>query len=465
MRRQRLDERPLHEQLAGRQAVGESVQQQHHTRDQAEVARDLAHRRLGDQRVGVHHLVAAAEECEDEGGQRRRLLVAYLEAGTAGRSRGARNVASEPTRQHLRHGGSEAGRQLLGEPEVEEADHGAGQHQEVPRVRIALEEAVLEDHAGVGAADALRDDVQVVSGGSQRVRVDHLDAVEELEDQQPARGVLGMQARHAHRRIVGEPRTDALGRLRLALEVELERHQLGDLVHDAAHVEALQQPARQADHGAQAPQVDACEACHLGILHLHHDGRPVAQGGAVHLRQRGGGQWLGGDVREHGFERTAELALDPSPRLGERTRRDGVMEAPELADERGGEDVGSRPHDLAELHEEAGQMDAQVVQALRRTLVDALPGLRRGRAAEALAQGEPAVGDDGRRSDEGDAQHPVDGELAEHGHAASRSRRGNEATGARRRRPTRTGRAASATTMAIPAAATTPSQPNPSATD
>ena len=46
---------------------------------------------------------------------------------------------------------------------------------------VALEEALLEDHAGVQAADATRHLTQVVAGGPQLVEVSHLDALEVLE--------------------------------------------------------------------------------------------------------------------------------------------------------------------------------------------------------------------------------------------------------------------------------------------
>ena len=115
-------------------------------------------------------------------------------------------------------------------------------------------------------------------------------------------------------------------------------------------------------------------------------------------------------LREHLVERPAELVLDPAPHLGERARRHGVVEAAEAADERRGEDVGARADDLAELHEEAGQVDAEVVEAARDAVVDALPGGRRRRPAHALAQQQPAVGEDGRHRHAGDAQHPIGGE-------------------------------------------------------
>ncbi len=115
---------------------------------------------------GVEHLVAIAEQRQQQAGQGGSLVVAHLEARAIGGGHRARHVAGEPARQHVGHGGAEAWRQLLRQPEVEQADHRAREHEEVPRMRVALEEALLEDHAGVDAADAATHLAQVVAGGA-----------------------------------------------------------------------------------------------------------------------------------------------------------------------------------------------------------------------------------------------------------------------------------------------------------
>ena len=258
-------------------------------------------------------------------------------------------------------------------------------------------------------------------GGGEPVEIDHLDAVEELEDEQLAGGVLGMDARHAHGGIVCQRRANAVGRAGFALEVELERDELRDLVEDAADVEAAHEPACEPRDDPQRAEIHAREARDLRVLHLYSHGRTVAQHGAVHLRERCRGQRRLVDLREYGVERAAELVLDPTPHLVERTRRDGVVEAAEAADERRREHVGARADDLAELHEEAGQVDAQVVQAARRTIVDALPCRGRRGPAEPFAEHEEPVGQDGGDRDQTDAEDAIDGESAQHESVSLRS--------------------------------------------
>ena len=117
----------------------------------------------------VRLLVAVAEHHQHQRGQRGRLIVAYVEAGAPrGRHAPPGRRRRAPRVTQLGDGGAEARRQLLGEPEVEQADDGARQHEEVPRVRVALEEALLEDHARIQAPDAARDLGQVVARGAKR---------------------------------------------------------------------------------------------------------------------------------------------------------------------------------------------------------------------------------------------------------------------------------------------------------
>ena len=435
----------------------QAVQEEDHAHDQPEVARHPRDRRVLDQPERVRLLVAVAQHDQHQPGKRRRLVVAHLEAGAAGGRHRASHVAGERTRHQLGHGRTEAGRQLLGQAEIEETDHRARHDEQVPRVGIALEETLLEDHARIETADATRHLAEVVARGAQPLEIGHLDAVEVLEHQELPGGEVAVDARHAHRGIVGEGGADADRRVALAREVELEAHKLGDLVNDAAEIEAPRHAAGDACQKAEAGQVDARQPRDLRVLHLHHHRRAVAERGPVHLRQRRRGQRRLVHLREHLVQRAAELALDLGSHLPERPGRYGVVKAAEAADEDLGEGVGTRAHHLTELHEESRQVDAKIVQATSDVVVHALPGLGRRPPAEPPAQLEPAVGEDGRHGDAGDAQDPVDGQPSQHRQAAFRIWGRSSATVAsgRDRRPSTT---TSATTPSIPATARRPSQ-------
>lgn len=225
---------------------------------------------------------------------------------------------------------------------------------------------------------------------------------------------LRVNSRHAHGRVGGERGADPLRGHGLALEVELERDQLADLVHDARDVEATDEVAGEEHDDPHRFEIEAREARDLGILHLDDDGRAVAEGCAMNLRERGGRERALCDAREHLAERPAELALDPAAHLGERPGRHGIVEAREALDERRREDVGARTDDLAELDEEAGEVDAEIVEAAGGAFVNAGPGRRRSGAAEPRAKNEPAVGGDRRYRHRGDPEHPVQAHATQH---------------------------------------------------
>src|SRR5262249_56264159 len=118
-----------------------------------------------------------------------------------------------------------------------QSDHRARHHEEVPRVGIALEEAMLEDHPRVQAADTARHLADIVAGGAQTIDVGHLDAIEVFEDEELPGAVIAIDVRYAHRRVVRHGGSGPLGAVRLAREVELERYELGDLIDDGAQIE------------------------------------------------------------------------------------------------------------------------------------------------------------------------------------------------------------------------------------
>ena len=91
------------------------------------------------------------------------------------------------------------------------------------------------------------------------------------------------------------------------------------------------------------------ELAHRRALHLDHDVLAGAQGGAVHLGDRGGRERLGVEALEHLLERPTEVLLDHAAHDAERLRRHLVAAALELGDQLLGEDALAGADDLAEL--------------------------------------------------------------------------------------------------------------------
>ena len=79
-------------------------------------------------------------------------------------------------------------------------------------------------------------------------------------------------------------------------------------------------------------QVDVDQLLDAGVLHLDGDDAAVVQHGAVHLRQRRGGDRLRLELLEHGLERLAQLALDHAADDLEGLRRHLVLQAREHVD-------------------------------------------------------------------------------------------------------------------------------------
>ena len=130
----------------------------------------------------------------------------------------------------------------------------------------------------------------------------------------------------------------------------------------------------------------------VGPLHLHDDRLGVRHHGAVHLRDRAGGQRRRFDVIEHVLPRHAELLLHHLHDLLLGQRRHVVLELGELRDELGSEEVGTRREDLPELAERRAELLERLAHALRLALT-ADGAFLIGSAEELL---QAVLGEDGR---------------------------------------------------------------------
>ena len=160
-----------------------------------------------------------------------------VEAQVARGLEGALRVAHIAPRHHASHLGPEVRGELLRQAEVDQAHHAVGEHEQVPRVRVAVEEASLEDHRGVEGGHPLGERAQVHTTGPQTLEVGQRQAVQVLGDEQLARAVLGVDARHADAVIALESFAQPLGGLGLALEVELELDEVSHLVEQRRSVD------------------------------------------------------------------------------------------------------------------------------------------------------------------------------------------------------------------------------------
>ena len=244
--------------------------------------------------------------------------------------------------------------QPSGDAEVEQRDLPRRQHEEVPAVQVAVEDPV--DHGALEEADHAgpHDRLGVDAGGAHALDVAEVEPVEALHHQHPAGDQRRVRAGHDEVALVqrGERHGDIEHVLGLETEVELLDDRLGEELDQGRRVgqrgdrDAADEVRRQPRHDGEVlahPRRDR------RALHLHHDRRPVAQRGGVHLGDGGRGQRGVLDGGEHRLERPAQLLgehpLDDRPRLG----RDLVAAPLELGDQLGREDAVARGDDLAQL--------------------------------------------------------------------------------------------------------------------
>ena len=248
--------------------------------------------------------------------------------------------------------------------------------EDVRRVRVAVEDAVLEDHRH----PRLRHQVGEPAALLQRVlvRVDVLDlrALEVLERQHARPRVGPEHLRDADVRVAGEVAMKGLGVPRLVPVVELLPDRAAELVHETARVDEVE--------GTYALLRDLrrlVEKLEVGLdllgsvrpLHLHGDTAAVRERGVMDLADRRGGDRPLRELGEELLDRQAELGQDDLLDLVVRHRRDVVLQLPQLDDDVRRHDVRPGREQLAELHEcraELVEHLAQVLSAKRALAVD-----------------------------------------------------------------------------------------------
>lgn len=198
---------------------------------------------------------------------------------------------------------------------------------------------------GVGVEEAIREHLMEVRfeehvGQVRRAELEEHDRAQigdlrtrDVVHRQHARGrVVGHRLRH---REAGEAR-EVLAEHRQVLGfdpvVELAQQALAELLDEQAHVVAgrgLRIPLDEVRDGFEHFEVVGHLRAHAGPLNLHGHHPPVAQDGAMHLRERGGGERRRVEFHERLGQPHPELGAHGRLDLGERHRRQVVLQARE----------------------------------------------------------------------------------------------------------------------------------------
>ena len=246
---------------------------------------------------------------------------------------------------------------LLAQPRVELADHAAVQEVDVPvgpeqvaRVRVGVEKAVDQDLAVVRLD-------QLPCGGAALGNVRRfadVDAVDEVEHEQPRGRDLRDEVGHLQPRVGLQHLAEPGDVCRLLAEVELAVERLGQVPDHRRDVDELAQA--RAVLGLAREQLEQAEVAH------DRDARPAAldlddhllaglERGDVYLPDRPRSERLGLDRLEHVLPGHAQLLLHHRDHVLLGHGRDLVLERRQLVDELGRQQVGPRGEDLPELGE------------------------------------------------------------------------------------------------------------------
>jgi hypothetical protein len=216
-------------------------------------------------------------------------------------------------------------------------------HEEVPRVWVGVEEAVLEDLLQVGVQQAPSYLRPRDAGRLDAFVVRDLDRPDVLECQHPTRGVAPDHFRHQDFRPLLEGGGKPFGVLPLVEVVHLLVQGAAELLQEPRHVDVTAhglQPLEPGSDQAQRRQVRLHDLLDVRALHFDHHfgagppiGAALAQAGGVSLADGRGGDGHGVQLQESLLQGDPELRLYDAPDLLEGFRPHLVLKARELARE------------------------------------------------------------------------------------------------------------------------------------
>ena len=199
---------------------------------------------------------------------------------------------------------------------------------------------------------------------------------------------------------VGEVQRDAFRVLRLGPEIQLVDHHVADLAKHPLEPLERHEILHRPEDPLQRPQVGARRLLDVRVLHLHRHLLPGVEARDVHLPDRGGGDGALGELGEQLARPLAQLVADPALDVGERPRRDRVLEPRQLLPELGRQEVGHDADQLSHLDEQSLQVEDRPVDAARvaQVLLHQDP-LGRGARAEPTEQARAQIAHQHHRGD------------------------------------------------------------------
>ncbi len=281
--------------------------------------------------------------------------------------------------------------------EVDHADAAVTQVDDVARVRVGVETAVLQHHLQHDAGPGACKPDTVETGGIDAGQVAPGDAVDEVLHVEALAGPLPMHLGDQDVVAAGEVARDALGIAAFGGEVEFAPQRDLELLHHFGRAVALQIGQPRFDdvrQPCQQAQVGFDHLADAGAADLQHHRAAVVQGGPVGLGERRGRHRGFVQPGEDLMRRRAKVVFQLLADLRIRQGRYRVLQLGELGDPVRREQVDAGGQDLAEFDEGRAEVFHRPAHADRgghaQDLLGVVPVQQPAGAFEHVSQADPA---------------------------------------------------------------------------
>src|SRR5690554_3355111 len=237
-------------------------------------------------------------------------------------------------------------------------------HQNISRVRIAVEKPVVEHHLDQGTQQSIEHRDRPLGAALQ---VGELLGVDKLHGQNFGAGEVVKDLGNLDFVDLGEVAPELLDILRFLQKIELIENGALKLAHDGRRgieLDLLNGRLEQARQIIEQVEVAADLLANAGALHFDNDRLPVAQRRQVGLADGGCSQRFFAEFAEELLELAAQSRLNLRPNLLKAQRRHAVLQVLKLGNKLGRQNIRARREHLTKLDE--GR--PQVLQDLSKTL-------------------------------------------------------------------------------------------------
>ena len=258
------------------------------------------------------------------------------------------------------------GHQLTDHPKVNERKMVRRLNQDVCRMRICVEEAVIKDHGHPGLGHAVREALAILAGHRVEIEVRERRARHRLHGEHSRGRVLPEHRRDVDGAVTREVPLHDLGVSALDAVVEFVTRGAREFVDDGDHIDEADPGHTLADDSRElVHQRDVGVEGRLGVraLNFHHHLTTICHTGDVDLADRRRRQRRLVKLREDLADGSTELALDCVPDFQEGHGADVILKQAKLLEDVLGDEIRPCRQELPELHKRRTELFEHIAQA------------------------------------------------------------------------------------------------------